>query len=245
MLVHFRDSLNLISENLLTKIKSLVPNLFGAALVLVLGWFVAIGLSKLIDRVFRMVGIQLLLEKIQVETVVKKMKIGTDSVGVIAAFVRWMIVIASFLGAAEILKLAAVSDFFNLLISFVPQVLVAVAILAMAAVLSIFLSKVIRGGAEAGQLPFARLLGKVAAAIVWIFALIAVLYEVGLDPLLVRYLFIGAVAMLSLAGGLAFGLGGKNAAEMMITDLMKNIKGKKKEKKMMEEIEIEQEEMEI
>jgi len=245
MLVHFRDSLNLVSDNLLGKMQNLIPNLFGAALVLVLGWFVAIGLSKLVDRVFRMIGIQLLAEKIQIESVVKKMKIGTDSIGVIAGFSRWIIVIASFLGAAEILGLSAVSDFFNILIGFVPQALVAAAIIAMAAVLAKLLSSVVRGGAKAGELPYGRLLGKAVTAIIWIFALIGVLYEVGLDPLLVRYLFIGTVAMLSLAGGLALGLGGKNAAEMMIADLMKGIKGKKKKREVTEEIEIEQEEMEI
>jgi len=243
MLAHFRDALNVSSETILSKISDLAANLFGAALILIFGWFIAWGLAKLVDKVFRMIGIQLLAEKIHFEELVKKMNLKTDSVGIIAGFVKWMIMIVAFLGAAETLGLSKVSDFFNSVLSFVPVVAISVAILVIASVLAGFLAKVVKGSAEAGGLAYANLFGSVVSFAVWIFAIIAVLYEFGLDPVLVRYLFIAVVAMMALAGGLAFGLGGQEVGRKLLEKAEKGVLKSSGEAE--EESAGEQEELEI
>ncbi len=57
-----------------------------------------------------------------------------------------------------------------------------------------------------------------------IFTFLAVLAQLGLAEALIRTLFIGVVAFLAIAGGLAFGLGGKDAAADAIDNVRKQLK---------------------
>lgn len=67
----------------------------------------------------------------------------------------------------------------------------------------------------------AKMAGSVAKWAIWIFAIIIALSELGIAPAFMQILFTGIVAMLAIAGGLAFGLGGKEAASRAI-DRAKN-----------------------
>jgi hypothetical protein len=55
-------------------------------------------------------------------------------------------------------------------------------------------------------------LGTVARWAIWIFAILIALTQLGIAAQLIQILFIGVVAMLALAGGLSFGLGGREHA---------------------------------
>ena len=57
-----------------------------------------------------------------------------------------------------------------------------------------------------------------------IFVLLAVLNQLGVAQDLIRILFTGFVAMIALAGGIAFGLGGKDAARSLLDSLKKKAK---------------------
>ena len=81
----------------------------------------------------------------------------------------------------------------------------------------------VRGSAQAANLPSAAFLGGVARWSIWIFALLVALYHLGIAGPLVQTLFTGFVAMIAIAGGLAFGLGGKDAAAKFIERLRSDI----------------------
>jgi len=61
---------------------------------------------------------------------------------------------------------------------------------------------------------------------VYVFAIFAVLLQLGIAPEIVNALVMGLVGMLALAFGLAFGLGGKEAAARMIEETRKKISDK-------------------
>jgi hypothetical protein len=63
---------------------------------------------------------------------------------------------------------------------------------------------------------------------IWIFALMVAFSQLGIAPQFMNILFTGIVAMLALAGGLAFGLGGKDAAGEFIREVRSEIKMGKK-----------------
>ena len=56
------------------------------------------------------------------------------------------------------------------------------------------------------------------------FTILVVLNQLGVAQDLVRILFTGIVAMVALAGGLAFGLGGREIAKDMLGELKKKFK---------------------
>ncbi len=89
-------------------------------------------------------------------------------------------------------------------------------VLVIATVVSDVVGKIISGGAAAANVKSANMLGTVAHYAIWIFAIIIALSTLGIAPALLQILFSGIIAMLAIAGGLAFGLGGKEAAAKTI-----------------------------
>ncbi|MBI4078875.1 MAG: hypothetical protein HY429_01100, partial [Candidatus Levybacteria bacterium] len=70
----------------------------------------------------------------------------------------------------------------------------------------------------------AQTIASVARWAVTVFVLLAVLNQLGVASDLIRILFTGFVAMIAVAGGIAFGLGGQGAAKDTIDALRKRLK---------------------
>ena len=96
-------------------------------------------------------------------------------------------------------------------------------ILAVGAIVAHTISGIVAGGARAASVPSAKFAGGVAKWAVWIFAILAALSQLGIAGAFAQTLFTGLVAMLALAGGLAFGLGGKESAARYLESLRKDI----------------------
>jgi hypothetical protein len=69
----------------------------------------------------------------------------------------------------------------------------------------------------------ATLLATISKWSIIIFGLLAALIQLGIATSLVSTIFIGIIAMLSLAGGLAFGLGGKEEAQIILKKMREEI----------------------
>jgi len=68
------------------------------------------------------------------------------------------------------------------------------------------------------------MVGTISYYAIWIFALIIALSTLGIAPQFMQILFTGIVAMLAIAGGLSFGLGGRDAAQKAIENVSQDMK---------------------
>ena len=109
---------------------------------------------------------------------------------------------------------------------YLPQVIVAVLILLVAAVIAELARNLVTGAAKAANMLSANLLGSVAKWAIWIFAVLAALNQLGVATAFVQTLFTGVIVALSLGFGLAFGLGGQQAAASYLERLRGEVKDK-------------------
>jgi hypothetical protein len=211
-------------QDVFTRILNFIPNFVGALIVLVLGWIVADLLQLGVDRLFRAAGVQALFDRARVEAVVKRAKTGTDTTGLIAALVKWVVLLVSFVSAAEILGLTAVADFLRDAVAFATtNVAGAAAILLIGAIFANWFGRVVYGSVAAAKLTFADVAGNLARYSILVFAALAALNRLGIAPGLVQTLFTGFVALIAIAGGLAFGLGGQKAAQEWVEKWRKDL----------------------
>lgn len=200
-------------QDVVTRVVTFIPNLVGAAIILVLGWIVAALLEWAVDNVIRAVGLQTLFERVKVEDVVKKTEAKKDTTGLIAAVVKWIILLVAFIAAADSLNLPQVSEFLNNILAYVPNVVAAAAILIIGAIFAHFMAKVVAGVTMASRLEFAELASSTTRYAILVFTVLAALSQLGIATAFLQTLFTGFVAALAIAGGLAFGLGGQGAAK--------------------------------
>lgn len=201
---------------------SFVPSLILAVIIFIIGWAIGSVVSKALAQVVNALKINKLFESVGLKDVLSKGGFRLDFGMFLGELAKWFIVVVFLMTSLEVLGLDQVNNFLaNVVLGYLPQVFIAALILVIATVVSDAIRKVVSGSAKAMGVRSARMAGSVAKWAIWVFAIIIVLSELGIAPAFMQILFTGIVAMLAIAGGLAFGLGGKDAAAKAI-DKAKN-----------------------
>jgi small-conductance mechanosensitive channel len=218
------ESFKTAFQTLGTGIAVFVPKFIVALFLFLVLWWVAVALGKLVEQVVRSLKIDSVLEGLGAEEPLSRAGYKVNTGAFIGGLVRWFFIVLALLVAVDILQLTAVSEFLsNVVLNYIPNVIVAAVIIIAAAVLADIAQKVLRASAQAAKMPSAHLIGAIAKWSIWIFALLAAFYQLGIAGPLIQTLLTAFVAMLALAGGLAFGLGGKEHAAQFIEKLKRDM----------------------
>lgn len=189
-----------------------VPTVLGALLILILGWIIAGALAALVVKVSRAAHLDTLGDRIKVNDFLSRAGTRMTASDILGEVVKWVVRLVFVEMAAEQCGLTQVTALVNGILGFIPNILVALLVLGIGAFLAQLLSGVVRGAASEAGMGNAGLLAKLASGGVMAFAIIAAVNQLGIAPIVVNTLYIGLVASLSLALGLAFGLGGRDTA---------------------------------
>lgn len=193
-----------------------VPNLIGAIVVLIIGLIVAAGLGTLIEKIFEGLHLDGFLEKLGVKPYFDRAGLHLRASYFLGRLVYWFVVIAFLLAVADSLGLYALSAFLTAVLNYVPNVIAAVLIMLAALVLANFLRRIVTASVLSARLTSAQFLGTVTWWAVVIFGLFAALTQLNIAAAIIQSIVTGFIAMLALAGGLAFGLGGKDYANHLL-----------------------------
>jgi len=189
-----------------------LPALIGAILVLIVGWIVAGFIGGLVERGLKAVGFERASQSTGIAGFVQQAGSDWTASRVIAEVVKWFIRLIAIQAAASILGLTQISDTINAVLLWLPNLVVAMVIIVVAALIANFVAGIVRGATSEMGFASPDLLANVARYAIIGFAVIAALNQLGIAATVVNTLFIGAVAAVALALGLAFGLGGRDVA---------------------------------
>jgi len=197
-----------------------LPNFFYGLLVLVLG----ILLSTLVKQLFIS-----LVQFIKLGKLLKNIKIAQEKtiniwIEVIGELLRWVTVILFLVPTVEVWGLSRMVTVLNSLLFYLPNVIVAVIVGLVGYIIANLVYDIVLNSVKSLQKGFAKTIATTAKTSVLIFTGLIVLNQLGVAQDLIRILFTGIVFMFALAGGLAFGLGGKDVAQVLLKDLLKNLK---------------------
>jgi Conserved TM helix len=194
-----------------------LPALVGAIVVLVVGWIIAGLLASLVERGLKMVGFERAANTTGITGFIQRSGSTWTASAVVAEIIKWFIRLIALQAAASILGLNQISAIINAILLWLPNLVVAIAIIVIGALIARFVAGLVRG--TTGQMGFSNseLLGTMAQYAIITFAVIAAVDQLGIAETVVNTLFTGLVATLVLAFGLAFGLGGQQTAAR-ITD---------------------------
>ncbi len=212
-------------QNFWNIVMSFIPSLIGALIILIIGLIIATGLRSLVERIVNAVKLDSLLAQLGVNTYIERAGMRMHSGRFFGALVYWFFVIVFVLAATDALGLLAISDFLNRVLQYIPNILVAVMILLATFVLANFLRGFVKASVMSARLHASRFLSAISWWVIIIFGLATALDQLGIAALVVNfinYLAVGLIAMLAIAGGIAFGLGGKEFAAQTLDKLRKD-----------------------
>jgi len=211
-------------QNLWAEIIAYVPHIVVSIIIFVIGWVVAVVIGKWISQLINSIKFDKILVSVGVDDLVSRSGYRLNSGAFVGGLVRVFITVVFLVAALDVLKLSQINAFlYEVVLAYIPNVIAAAIILLLAAIIADALQKVVVASAKAASVGYAELLGGVTKWMIWIFAILAAFSQLNIGAAFAQTLFTGLVAMISIAGGLAFGLGGKEAASRYIDHLQKDI----------------------
>ncbi|MES2134631.1 MAG: hypothetical protein V4449_00085 [Patescibacteria group bacterium] len=194
-----------------------VPNVLVAIIILVFGWLVGAALGSIISQILKTLQVDATLKKTGLNDIVERAGFTLDTGAFFGGLVKWFFIIVFLMAALEVLGLTQVSVFLQtVVLAYLPQVIVAALMVLVGAMLAQVAKDVVTGSAKAANVRSAALAGHIAKWAIWVFTILAVLSQLQVATPFVQTLFTGIVIAVSLAVGLAFGLGGQDAAARYI-----------------------------
>lgn len=189
-----------------------------ATIIFVITWVVADYVGKLVKKVFDKMNLDGALKQAGVGEILRKGGVNLNTGSFFGGLLKWTIITIIFLAILQMLGLSDVSMIIgSMIVLYLPKIVVSILILLVAFILGDVLKKVVTTGAANAHLASAKMLGSLTKTAIIIFAVLSALVQLGIAVTLINTIFIGVVVALSLATGLAFGLGGKEMATRILT----------------------------
>jgi len=204
----------------LVAIAAFVPKFVLGLIILLIGIIIASILKQVVLELFKALRIESFLKKYGVP----EAKDEFSWSGILAEIVRWFIIIVFLLPTADIWGLPRVDVVLNQVLLYLPNVFVAVIIILVGFVVARLAHDVILASTKGLSTETARTVASISRWAISIFVILAALSQLGVASDLIRILFTGFVAMLAIAGGIAFGLGGQSSAKDIVEGIRNKLK---------------------
>ena len=195
---------------------SAIPKVIGFLVILIVGWFIASALAAAVSAVLRAVKFNDLAQRAGLTGFVQQMGLKTDAAGFVAMIAKWFVRLIVLVSAFDALGLPAVSQVLQQLLLWLPNLVVAIIALVIGGLAANALSRLVRGATAEAGLGNPDLLATITRIGVWAFAIVVAVNQMGIATTLVDTLFMATVGCVALALGLAFGLGGRDTAAMIV-----------------------------
>lgn len=196
-----------------------IPKFLAGAIIFLIGIVVASILKQVVLSLFRTLKLESFLKKYGVP----EMKDEFSWANILSEIVRWFVIIVFLIPTADVWGLPRIITVLNEFLNYLPNVFVAAVIAMIGFVFARLSHDVILASAKGVDDQTATAIASVARWSINVFVILAVLSQLGVATDLIKILFTGLVAMLAIAGGIAFGLGGQNTAKDVVEGLRKKL----------------------
>lgn len=196
-----------------------IPQIIAAVIILLVGWALGVIFGDVATRIVRYTGVDNwvkragLNERLQIEHGSRYALLS----GIVGSFIKWLIILAAVGVAADAANMPQVGQFVGAIFGYIPNVIVAIVILAVGFVGATYASDFVAAGVSMSRFPVANrdTMAVIIKYAIMVFAIMAALTQLQIVPNLIQILFAGLV----LALALAFGLGGRDHADDAIRRL--------------------------
>ena len=199
--------------NSLAAFINFIPSLVGGLIVFVIGLVIAAVVYRAIVTALRAAQVEKYLAKYGITKVDGR---DIEWSQILAELARWSIIIIFLIPTLEAWRLGAVNNVLNRVILYIPNVIVAVILALVGLIFAKLAYKITFSASRSLGKDLAHTVALVAQWSLTVFVTFLVLHQLGVAQELLRILFGGLVAMVAIAGGIAFGLGGKDTAQKIL-----------------------------
>jgi Conserved TM helix len=189
-----------------------LPNLIGFLAVLIIGYFVAKIIARVITRLLHRSGLDRRLTEGQGGQYVAKLTPSPS--GLLGRLAFWALFLGVIALAVSVLGIAALTAFVGAILAYIPNVIAALLIFLIAGAIAAGVAALV--ARTMGDTPTGKVLATVVPGLVMAIAIFMILNQLKIAPTIVTITYAALIGALALAAALAFGLGGREVAARML-----------------------------
>ena len=213
------DAFTASLQTLWISVVAVLPKIVLALLLFTVGWLIAGLVREGLREIFKMAKVDAALSHTGLDEGLARAGFKMESGLFVGELVKWFIVVLFLQISLDLVGLNQVNSFLSSLVSYIPNVIIAGIVIMVGALVANLVGRLVEGSARATSLGGGKTAGQIARWSVWVFVAFAAVSQLQVLNSIVQPLIYGIIAMLSLAGGLAFGLGGRDAAARAIEQM--------------------------
>jgi len=203
--------------NLWYVVGTYLPNILAAVIWFVIGWIIGVALYHVVVEVVKALRINEALRATGLHEAAQRAGFNLDVGKFLGILVEWFVILVFLIASLEILGLSSVTAFLQqVILLYLPKVIVAALMVIIGAIAAEVVRGIVTHSARAVGAHGANLAGSISKWAIMVSAILAALSQLGIGTDLIQTLFQGIVIAAALSFGLAFGLGGKDAAARTI-----------------------------
>jgi len=212
------------SQHFSTVVLDVLMRVIAGAVILIVGFLIAWVVEWVVRWLLNTLKINDLLRNVGFGAWLEKANVELKTENFLGKLAFWLVWLLFWMQAFMYLKLTAFNQFLGSVLGYIPTAIAGGLILVAGIFLGEFLKKVVSSVLKGSEVKGASAAGVVVYWAVVIFSVAAALVELGVARELILILVQGIVFLLVLAGGLAFGLGGQDAARDIIAGIRREMK---------------------
>src|SRR5947209_5764414 len=217
VVTNWGDAILTALANALNLVLTFIPKFIGFLVILLVGWIIASLVSRALTMLLRKIGFDRLSERIGLTRLEQQMGVRMDTAGVLGKIVFWFLFLVFLVPATDALGIPTVSAVLSGLVAYIPNVFVAILVLFLGTLAATFVADIVRGVTATARIGNPSIFAGIARWAIIGFAALVALEQLQIAPALINELFGAIVAAAAIAFGLAFGLGGQDAARRWLS----------------------------
>lgn len=201
---------------ILYQVGAFIPRLLVALVVVFVGWLIAKAARFAVTKALRAINFNVLTERAGLDNFLRQGGLAGDTSSLFGILAYWLVILASLLIAFNGMGLSYIADLLGRIVWFVPNVFVALLVLAFGSYFAKFVGDAVGSYFRGVKMQDAMLFAKVAQYAVMAFVILIALDQIKVGGDIVRESFLVILAGVVFALALAFGLAGKDWAKAQI-----------------------------
>jgi Mechanosensitive ion channel, conserved TM helix len=193
-----------------------LPKLLGFILVLAIGWIVAKVVKTAVTKLLQKVGLDKALHSGTTGRYVDRIAPDTSPSRLIGSLAYWFIILGALAIAVSQLGIAALDNFVAAIGAYLPNIVAAVLIFVVAGAIAAAIGGLV--ARTMGDTPTGKVVGSVVPVLVMAIATFMILNQLQIAEEIVTITYAALLGAAALAMALAFGLGGRDLANRMLSD---------------------------
>lgn len=195
-----------------------LPNILAAILILLVGWIIAKLFKAAVSRGLKLVRFSTLAEKAGIDGFLKKGGVKRTSTELLAVLVYWLVMLIVLVTAVNSLGLEVASQLLTQMLLYIPNIIVAVVVVAVGLYAAGFVAAIVRTAAANAGIAEAAFVAALSRYALIIFTFAIALNQLRIGQEIVANGFMLLFGAACLAAALAVGLGAREVVSQHLNE---------------------------